>query len=201
MIFMRFRGPQALNDTYKKQGERFLLTSSSSRPTPYLRVDFTDSVFSAPSVLIPALFFYRKQMSFQPVLTVKWGCRYGWKLPTGSAGRAAHAEEEPRLYLRGRAVAGAGHRGEHRHLHHYQRGLPAPAPGRGTLAAGGNVYPRHPNDRCQYQFSAHRHFAPQLPGLPRPEHGFLRPGDGHLSHTPELGRPSRAATIERFACE
>ncbi len=43
-------------------------------------------------------------MSFQPVLTVEWGCRYGWKLPTGSAGRAAHAEEEPRLYLRNTAI-------------------------------------------------------------------------------------------------
>src|SRR6267378_3762654 len=139
-----------------------------------------------------------KQMSFLTVLSVEWGCRYGWKLPTGSAGRVAHAEEEPRLYIRGGAVAGSGHRGEHRHLHHNQRRLPAPAPGRGAFAAGGNVYARYPNDRCQYQFSAHRHFPPQLPGLPRPEHGFLRTGHRHLSHTPELGRPSRAATIERL---
>src|SRR6267143_4713806 len=142
-----------------------------------------------------------KQMSFLTVLSVEWGCRYGWKLPTGSAGRVAHAEEEPRLYLRGRALAGAGHRGQHRHLHHYQRGLPAPAPGPGTLALGGIVHARHPNDRCQYQLPAHRYFPPQLRGLPRPEHGFLRTGDGHLPYAPELGRPSRAAAIERLAGE
>src|ERR1700694_4317916 len=94
----------------KTRGGLLLISSPFSRRTPCLCVDVSDSVnsvFSVPSVLIPVLFFDRKQMSFQPVLTVKWGCRYGWKLPTGSAGRVAHAEEEPRLYLRGRAVAGA----------------------------------------------------------------------------------------------
>src|SRR5229473_3913783 len=143
----------------------------------------------------------RKQISLLPVLTVEWGWRHGWKLPTGSPGRVAHAEEEPRLYLRGGAVAGAGHRGEHRHLYDYQRGLPAPAAGRGTLAARGNVYPRHSNDRCEHKFSTHPDFSPQLRGLPRPEHRFLWTGDGHLPHTAELGRPGGAATTERLAGE
>src|SRR5713101_3821389 len=90
-----------------------------------------------------------KQMSLLTVLHVEWGWRYGWKLPlpTGSSGRVADVEEKPRLYVCGGAVAGLGHRGEHRHLHHYQRGLPAPAARRGALAPGGGVYPRHPDDR------------------------------------------------------
>src|SRR6202521_6220443 len=142
-----------------------------------------------------------KQFSLPTVLPVEWRCRHGWKFPTGSPGRVADVEEKPRLYVRGGAVAGAGHRGEHRHLHHYQRGLPAPAAGRGTLAAGGNVYARHPNDRCEYQLSAHRHFPPQLRGLPGPEYRFLRAGDGHLSHTAELGRTGGAPAIERLAGE
>src|SRR5882762_5420970 len=86
----------------KNTGGLSLTSSSSSRRTPCLCVPFSDSVnseFSVPSVLIPVPFFDRKQMPFQSVLTVEWGCRYGWKLPTGPAGRVAHAEEEPRLYL------------------------------------------------------------------------------------------------------
>src|SRR5260370_869433 len=142
-----------------------------------------------------------KQMSFLTDLPVEWGWHYGWKLPTGSSGRVADAQEKPRLYVCGGAVAGGGHRGEHRHLHHYQRGLPASPAGRGTLAPGGDVYPRRPNDRCEYQLPAHRHFPPQLRRLSRPEHGLLRAGDGHFPHTAELGRPSRAATTERLAGE
>src|SRR6266478_5548198 len=142
-----------------------------------------------------------KQISSLTVLPVERGWRYGWKLPTGSSGRVADAQEKPRLYLRGGAVAGAGHRGEHRHLHHYQRRLPAPAARRGALAPGGNVYPRHPDVQCEHQLPAHRHFPPQLRGLPRPEHRFLRTGHRHLPHPAELGRPGRAATIERFTGE
>src|SRR5216683_2991901 len=142
-----------------------------------------------------------KQISSLTVLTVERGWRYGWKLPTGSSGRVADAQEKPRVYLRGRVVAGAGHWGEHRHLHHYQRRLPASAAGQGTLAPGGDVYARHRDDRRQRQLPAHRDVAPQLRGLPRPEHRFHRPGDGHLPHPAELGRPSRAATIERLAGE
>src|SRR6266849_1313360 len=143
----------------------------------------------------------RKHLSSPTVLPVEWEWRYGWKLPTGPSGRIADAEEKPRLHVRGGAVAGAGHRGEHRHLHHYQRGLPASAAGRGALAAGGGVYPRHPDVQCEHQLPANRDVAPQLRGLPRPEHRFLRAGHRHLPHPPELGRPSRAATIERLAGE
>src|SRR6266849_6098589 len=142
-----------------------------------------------------------KQISSLTVLPVEWGWRYGWKLPTGSSGRVADAQEKPRVYVRGGAVAGAGHWGEHRHLHHYQRRLPAPAAGRGALAPGGGVYPRHPDVQCEHQLPAHRDIAPQLRGLPRPKYRFHRPGDGHLPHPAELGRPSRAATIERLAGE
>src|SRR6266852_1906972 len=142
-----------------------------------------------------------KQISSLTVLPAEWGWRYGRKLPTGSSGRFADVEEKPRLHVRRRAVAGAGHRGEHRHLHHYQRRLPAPAAGRGALAPGGGVYPRHPDVQCEHQLPAHRDVAPQLRRLPRPEHRFHRPGDGHLPHPAELGRPSRAATIERLAGE
>src|ERR1700682_1950560 len=56
---------------------------------------------SAHSASLRCPFRPLKQMSFQPVLTVEWGCRYGWKLPTGSAWRVAHAEEEPWVHLRG----------------------------------------------------------------------------------------------------
>src|SRR5713226_625475 len=142
-----------------------------------------------------------KQISSLTVLPVEWGWRYGWKLPTGSSGRVADAQEKPRIYICGGAVAGAGHRGEHRHLHHYQRGFPASAAGRGTLAPGGDVYARHPDDRRQRQLPAHRHFAPQLRGLSRPEYRLLRTGHRHLSYTAELGRPGGAATIERLAGE
>src|SRR5712692_3139288 len=143
----------------------------------------------------------RKQMFLLTVLAIGWRCRYGWKLRTGFAGRVADVEEKPRLYLRGGAVAGVGHRGEHSYLHHYQRCLPAPASGGGTLSAGGNVYPRHLNSRCGPHPPAHRHFTPELRGLPRPEHGFLRPGHGHFHHSAELGQASRASTAERLAGE
>src|SRR5712692_5169941 len=141
-----------------------------------------------------------KQISFLTVLPVEWGWRYGWQLPTGFAGRLAHAQEKPRVYVRGGAVVGAGHRGEHRHLHYYQRGFPASAAGRGTLTPGGDVYARHPDDRRQRQLPAHRHFAPQLRGLSRPEYRLPRTGHRHLPHPAELGWPGRAATIERLAC-
>src|SRR5260370_25342544 len=142
-----------------------------------------------------------KQMPFMAVLPVEWWWHYAWKLPTGSSGRVADAQEAPRLYVRGGALAGAGHRGEPRHLHHYQRGLLASPAGRGTLAPGGDVYSRRPNDRCEYNLPAHRHFPPQLRSLSRPEQVLLRPGDGHFPQTAELGRPSRAATTERLAGE
>jgi predicted permease len=49
-------------------------------------------------------------MRFLCVLCVEWGCRYGWKLPTGSAGRVADAPEEPGIHFCRGAVAGAGDR-------------------------------------------------------------------------------------------
>src|SRR5437867_1995974 len=74
-----------------------------------------------------------KQMSRLAVLTVERGWRYGRKLSTGFAGRFAHAEEEPRLHFRGGALTRAGHRRQHCHFHHYQRGVPPSTPRRGAL--------------------------------------------------------------------
>src|SRR5467141_2243885 len=140
-----------------------------------------------------------KQISLLPVLTVERGWRYGWKLPTGLTRRLAYAEEKPRLYLRRGSVAGAGHRGEYRYLYHYQRRLSPPAARRGTFASRGTVHSRHQDRKYQRQLPAHRHFAPQLRRLSRPEHSFHRLGDRHLPHSPELEWAGRAATIERHA--
>src|SRR4029077_16740745 len=125
----------------------------------------------------------------------------GWKLPTGFSGRLAHAEEEPRVYLGGRGVVGAGNWGEHGYLHHYQRGFSPPPTGRGALPAGGSVYPRQLNSRCEYQPPGDWYLAAQLRGLPRPKHRFHRAGNRNLSPSPELGRPSGTATTERLPGE
>src|SRR5260370_37634201 len=101
-----------------------------------------------------------KQMSFQAVLNVERGGRYGWKLPTRPAGRLAYAGKECRFYLRGRALARSGHRRQRRHLHHYQRRLPPSPPRRATLPARRTVYTRHLNSLCSRQPPAHLHFAP-----------------------------------------
>jgi len=103
-------------------------------------------------------------------------------------------QEEPGLYLRGRLVAGSGHRANTAIFTIINAVFLHPLPVEGPPARG-NVH------RDTLTIDANTNF--QLTVLRSPTmktiaiRPFSRSGYGHFPHSSELGRPARATTIER----
>ena len=93
---------------------------------------------------------------------------------SGSALRPAHAGQEPRVHGHRRALAGARHRRQHRHLQPRQRRAAQTDPGRRPGAARRGLHDR----RAQPGQPAA--LAPQLQGSARPEPGLHRDGGVHV---------------------